>query len=295
MEVAALPTPLYNIISYVIMLVDAKTTAFLRPLALYIRSVCAADFELAPRINSQRIMAKAVIFSDFDGTITWQDSNDFLADQYGLGQAARRRLFEGVIEGTTSFRDGFLQMLESIRLPFDQCVSKVREHVQLDPGFKDMYEWTRREGVPLVVISSGMRPLIEALLEQLLGHEALQQIEVIANEVDVRQDGTWCIRYRDESEHGHDKSRSIAACKQRWQHLEPAPVYFYCGDGISDLSAAKECDLLFAKSGKDLISFCKKQDVPFREFNTFDDVLSAVKRVVAGEASVTELQGGSAA
>ncbi|AGO09968.1 AaceriAAL023Wp [[Ashbya] aceris (nom. inval.)] len=238
-------------------------------------------------------MTKAVIFSDFDGTITWQDSNDFLADKYGLGQAARTQLFEGVIDGTKTFREGFSQILESVQLPFDQCVAKVREHVQLDPGFKSMYEWTQREGVPLVVISSGMKPLIDALLEQLLGCEALQQIEVIANDVEVRQDGTWRIQYRDESEHGHDKSRSIEACKRRWEHLEQPPVYFYCGDGVSDLSAAKECDLLFAKSGKDLISFCRKQGVPYREFNTFDDVLSAVKRVVAGETSVAQLQGSS--
>jgi 2-hydroxy-3-keto-5-methylthiopentenyl-1-phosphate phosphatase len=50
------------------------------------------------------------------------------------------------------------------------------------------------------------------------------------------------------SGHGHDKSRTIrpyAALPK-----EERPVLIYAGDGVSDLSAAKETDLLFAKAGQ---------------------------------------------
>jgi 2-hydroxy-3-keto-5-methylthiopentenyl-1-phosphate phosphatase len=46
---------------------------------------------------------------------------------------------------------------------------------------------------------------------------------------------------------GHDKSSTI-----RPYAALPAgqrPTMFYAGDGVSDLSAAKETDLLFAKKG----------------------------------------------
>jgi len=49
------------------------------------------------------------------------------------------------------------------------------------------------------------------------------------------------------SHFGHDKSLEIAP-----YHALPdedRPVMFYAGDGVSDLSAAKETDLLFAKKG----------------------------------------------
>ena len=49
------------------------------------------------------------------------------------------------------------------------------------------------------------------------------------------------------SHFGHDKSLEIAP-----YHALPEnerPVMFYAGDGVSDLSAAKETDLLFAKKG----------------------------------------------
>lgn len=47
---------------------------------------------------------------------------------------------------------------------------------------------------------------------------------------------------------GHDKSLEI----RPYANLPATerPVLFYAGDGVSDLSAAKETDLLFAKAGK---------------------------------------------
>jgi len=47
------------------------------------------------------------------------------------------------------------------------------------------------------------------------------------------------------SHFGHDKSIEIRG----YQQLPDSerPVMFYAGDGVSDLSAAKETDLLFAK------------------------------------------------
>ena len=53
---------------------------------------------------------------------------------------------------------------------------------------------------------------------------------------------------REYSSFGHDKSLAI----RPYAGLPDGerPVLFYAGDGVSDLSAAKETDLLFAKAGK---------------------------------------------
>jgi 2-hydroxy-3-keto-5-methylthiopentenyl-1-phosphate phosphatase len=49
------------------------------------------------------------------------------------------------------------------------------------------------------------------------------------------------------SHFGHDKSIEI----RQYAKLPDSerPTMFYAGDGVSDLSAAKETDLLFAKKG----------------------------------------------
>lgn len=64
---------------------------------------------------------------------------------------------------------------------------------------------------------------------------------------------------------GHDKSRAI-----RPYAALPAdhrPILIYCGDGVSDISAARETDLLFAKKGRDLVKHCIIEGVPFFPFD----------------------------
>jgi 2-hydroxy-3-keto-5-methylthiopentenyl-1-phosphate phosphatase len=51
---------------------------------------------------------------------------------------------------------------------------------------------------------------------------------------------------------GHDKSLEIRP--YAGLPAEERPVLFYAGDGVSDLSAAKETDLLFAKAGRGMLT-----------------------------------------
>jgi 2-hydroxy-3-keto-5-methylthiopentenyl-1-phosphate phosphatase len=46
---------------------------------------------------------------------------------------------------------------------------------------------------------------------------------------------------------GHDKSLTLRPYAELPEEIRP--TMFYAGDGVSDLSAAKETDLLFAKKG----------------------------------------------
>ena len=66
------------------------------------------------------------------------------------------------------------------------------------------------------------------------------------------------------------------------------PLLFYNGDGVSDLSAAKETDLLFAKHGKDLIKYCVRERIPYTEFNDFQDILSKVSKIIDGEKKISD-------
>ncbi|AET37545.1 putative phosphoric monoester hydrolase Ecym_1307 [Eremothecium cymbalariae DBVPG len=234
-------------------------------------------------------MVQVVVFTDFDGTITLQDSYNYLADDFGCGKDERERTFGEVFNGTSTFRETFHKILESVELPFDECVKILKDNVQLDTGFRSMYDWCIKEQVPLVVVSGGIRLVIEELLEQHLGKDALKNIEIYSNDVVVNDDGSWSIVYRDDSHHGHDKARSIDLCKQRFNQQMNTPVYLYCGDGVSDVSAAKECDLLFAKRGKDLVTYCDREGILYHEFDTFENILECVKRVTSGEISVQEL------
>lgn len=235
----------------------------------------------------------AIVFTDWDGTVTLQDSNDYLTENIGFGKPKRLEINDDILDGKISFRDGFREMLESINTPFPECIDYLLKNIQLDPGFKDFYQWCAAEGIPVIVVSSGMKPIIYALLKNLVGDEAIKNIEIFSNDVEEnpKAAGGWEIVYKDpESEFGHDKSKSIREYLEA-RYKDPAhyPLMFYCGDGVSDLSAAKETNLLFAKHGKDLIKYCIREGIPYTEFESFADIFAKTKAIVqAGGSNIKD-------
>ncbi|KAK9472352.1 HAD-like domain-containing protein [Dipodascopsis tothii] len=237
--------------------------------------------------QAQSTAPKAIVFTDWDGTVTLQDSNDMMTDNLGYGVERRRQLNFEILEGRWTFRDAFKDMLDSVKLPFDECIDYLLKNVELDPGFGEFYHWAKSEGIPVIVVSSGMRPVIHALLTKLVGAEAADDIEIVANDVKINADGSWDIVFRDESDFGHDKSRAIRPYSgpPRGQR----PTLFYCGDGVSDLSAARETDLLFAKIGRDLITYCERENIAYTVFESFADIHAKIAEVVRGDLSLQDL------
>ncbi|KAK4617949.1 Polyol phosphate phosphatase PYP1 [Fulvia fulva] len=232
---------------------------------------------------------KFIFFTDFDGTITLQDSNDFMTDNIGFGGDKRRQGNRDVLEAKDTFRDSFRKMMDSVTKPFPECIDYLVSNIKLDPGFNEYFQWALKNEIPTVVVSSGMEPIIRAILKNLIGPDHVK-LDIISNQAEARpgksidQEGGWQIQYHDESSFGHDKSLTLRPYAQLPKDVRP--TLFYAGDGVSDLSAAKETDLLFAKQGHDLIRYCVKEDVPFTVFKDWHDIHSVVKKIVAGDISV---------
>jgi 2,3-diketo-5-methylthio-1-phosphopentane phosphatase len=146
---------------------------------------------------------KFIFFTDFDGTITQRDSNDFLTDNIGFGEKLRKQGNQDVLHDLKSFRDSFQEMMDSVKTPYDQCIKMLLENIKLDPGFAEFYEWSRANNVPVVVLSSGMEPIIRALLLHLIGPTA-EDIQIVSNDVasrdgkDINSEGGWKIVFHDE-------------------------------------------------------------------------------------------------
>lgn len=250
---------------------------------------------------------KFIFFTDFDGTVTTADSNDYMTDNLGYGREKRVQGNKDVLFGEKHFRDSFREMMDSIRTPYDECTRILLANIKLDPGFKDFYNWAQDNNVPIVILSGGMQPIIRALLDVLLGPG--WNIQIVSNDVVAREgksindEGGWRIEFHDESIHGHDKSIEI----RKYSSQSPRPTMFYAGDGVSDLSAAKETDLLFAKEGKgkctcgyyglkksllivlaDLVTFCENEKVPFVTFRDWTSITQTCKDIAAGNITLQE-------
>lgn len=101
------------------------------------------------------------------------------------------------------FSDAFRDMLDSVKTPFNECIDRLLDAVKLDPYFIEFYEWAKTNNVPIVVLSSGLVPIISALLEKLLGHKP-ENLHVVANDVqsrdgkDINSEGGWQIKFHDD-------------------------------------------------------------------------------------------------
>lgn len=202
------------------------------------------------------------------------------------------------------------EQFESIKTPFNQCIERVLTHISLDEHFITFYEWCMSVSVPIVILSGGLTPIIQALLTKSIGHE-LRGIEIVANSVVVQnkfrsvddEGGAWRVQFHDDSVFGHDKASTI---RQYAKHREgmpehEKPILLYAGDGVSDISAAKEADLLSAKQGEGMCAqdftlcssilhwqlilhlvpglenYCKQQNIPFTKFKIWKDILEITK------------------
>ncbi|KAJ7254809.1 HAD-like domain-containing protein [Mycena rebaudengoi] len=236
---------------------------------------------------------KFVVLSDWDGTITTQDSNDFMIDTLGFGKPKRRQGNLDILAGKTTFRDGFREMLRSIVTnghSFEECKEELKRNIKLDHGFKEFELWCRGNDIPVVIVSSGMAPIIRAVLSSLIGDETAHNIDIIANDVEIGPGVQWNIKYRHPSSgFGHDKSRAILP----YRELESPPLLFFFGDGVSDMSAARHADVLFVKQKddgeNDLAAYCKREGIRHILFADFSQALAVVQAVVSGEKTPAEV------
>ncbi|KAJ5190530.1 Pdp3-interacting factor 1 [Penicillium cinerascens] len=236
---------------------------------------------------------KLIFFTDFDGTITVDDSNDHMIDNLGFGRDRRQVLNEQVLAETLGFRDAFREMLDSIKTPFNECIEILKKNMKLDPYFEKFYYWAKENNVPIVILSGGMRPVISALLEEFLGHKPDSHVHIVSNQVvtregkDINSEGGWKIEFHDQSHFGHDKSIEIKPYTALSDNERP--ILLYAGDGVSDLSAAAETNLLFAKEGKDLVTFCQRRGMPYTTFQNWSTILSTTQDILDGKVTPSQV------
>jgi 2-hydroxy-3-keto-5-methylthiopentenyl-1-phosphate phosphatase len=120
-------------------------------------------------------------------------------------------------------------MMDSVTKPYNECIDYLVENVELDPGFQEYFEWSLENKIPTVVVSSGMEPIIRAILKKLIGANH-DKIDIISNDVEARpgksinQEGGWQIKFHDERSVKAVLLASIGALLTFPQRLRPRQV-----------------------------------------------------------------------
>lgn len=107
------------------------------------------------------------------------------------------------LQALTQNSDAFRQMMDSVKKPFPECVEYLVKNIKLDPHFNEYYQWALKNQIPTVIVSSGMQPIIRAVLKNLVGDDA-DKLTIVCNEPEARpgkkfeEEGGWQIKYHDD-------------------------------------------------------------------------------------------------
>lgn len=205
---------------------------------------------------------KISVFTDFDGTITAEDTLVHLLDHYvGPGWLEIERRVEA---GTLTEEQGLQDEVAMLSAPFAEALARVLAEVPADPGFTSFVRFCRGRGWPLTILSGGLAPLIRGVLER----EGLADVPFAANELAFDPDGRWRVVQA-------STPRINALCNhcKSW-HLAGAAANgmrtVYIGDGTTDRCPAGRADLVFAKGS--LVDWLAERGVAHERFAGFAEV-----------------------
>lgn len=267
------------------------------PAAITPPAISSKDLSV-PKTTMNRTLGtkrKIICFSDFDGTIFMQDTGHILFDAHGCGSERRNILDEQIKTGERSFREVSEEMWGSLNVPFDDGFEVMEKTLEIDPDFQEFHKFCITNNIPFNVISAGLKPILRRVLDTFLGEEESSHIQIVANEAEIAEDGSeWKPVWRHDTELGHDKAISMTEARQEAQ-LQcddgTIPLIVFIGDGVSDLPAARQADVLFARRGLRLEEYCVENKIPYIAFDTFADIQKEVKKIMIEDEEKTHGQG----
>jgi 2-hydroxy-3-keto-5-methylthiopentenyl-1-phosphate phosphatase len=210
---------------------------------------------------------KLLIACDFDGTITQHDTLHLIVRRYG-----DRRLWESIEPrlraGELTLEQAMQEEFAGVRATPEQVRDLVLRDAGLRAGFAEFVAWARERGHRLVVLSSGFRSVIDAVLTRWgLGH-----LEVASHEAEFTPDGSRLV-WADRGERCEVCGRRCKRHDVRARHAGETLVLI--GDGVSDRCVARMAEVVFARAhlARDLTG----DGVPFLPFEDFHEVREALE------------------
>ncbi len=218
---------------------------------------------------------RPVVFSDFDGTITQLDVTDQILSQ--LAHPSWREIEREWMLGLIGSRECLERQIALVNAPVEE-LQAVIDSVPIDAAFTAFCKFTRKQRLPLYILSDGFDYVIRRVLKRAgVERHFRSGVNLFASalRVDSRGLAPTFPHSPEPCEHG------CATCKAaliRRLREGRHPVIFV-GDGMSDRFAVDLADVVFAK--RHLLAYCRESGVACHPFDTFKDVQARLEELLA--------------
>ncbi|MGF1677220.1 MAG: HAD-IB family phosphatase [Rivularia sp. (in: cyanobacteria)] len=206
-------------------------------------------------------MSKRIIFCDFDGTITAEET--FVAVLKKFSPEVSQQLIPQMYAQKLTLRQGVKQILESIPCFVYPEILEFSRNKQIRPGFGEFLDFLQEYNVPLVIISGGLRSIIEVVLGDLL-----EQVWAI-HAVDLDISGEY-LQVNSEFEQGDE-----LVAKVKVMEKYPRDEKIAIGDSLTDLNMSLEVPIVFARDR--LVKYLEEYSKPYIPWNDFIEIRDYLK------------------
>lgn len=204
---------------------------------------------------------RAIVFCDFDGTITANET--FIGVLKHFSPSLSNELIPKILAKELSIRDGVKRIIQSIPSTVypDELLSFAQDK-PVRPGLSPFLDYLDSRQIPFVVVSGGFRCLVEAVLQR--EHVLERCAKVYAIDIDRSQEK---LQVQSQWESDSELIAKVNVIRHECQHEETIIVI---GDSITDLNAAKCADIVFARDV--LCKYLTEEKIAFHEWKDFDHI-----------------------
>jgi len=208
---------------------------------------------------------KTIVQCDFDGTITQEDQSFLLLDTFGKGNW--RQLLAEYREGKISVGQFNIKVFAMVKEDKQTLLDFITDKVKIRVGFSELLTYCRRNGFQFIIVSNGLDFYIDAILK----HIGVQNIKVFAAQARFGSGGIE-VKYM-----GLNRFHLEGDFKETYVRSFLADGYrvIYVGNGLSDISPAKQAHHIFARD--ELLAYCKEASLNCTPFIDLNDVVRGLE------------------
>lgn len=208
-----------------------------------------------------------VILSDFDGTISIQDVNNAIFENFGDEQS--EIIEEKLINNKISDREALERHYSRLTMNKKRFENFIENNINLDPYFNKFYENIKEKNIDFAIVSGGFLEYIKITLEK---ENINYKDKIYANQLVFDNDEVKPI-FLHEIKKCDEIFGPCGNCKYKLlsQH-PPNKKIIYIGDGLTDRCVAGTTDYLLVKKNSILEEYCKKNKIRHHIFTSFKEV-----------------------
>ncbi len=205
-----------------------------------------------------------IVFCDFDGTITARESLEEVLKKFNPD--AYDTMMARLKNQEVTIRDGVRIMVEGILSSrYPDILAFVRQ-IPIRPGFDELLDFLDALGIPFVVLSGGLRGMVEARL----GPRVSRIHRIIAADIDV---GYPYLRVFSNYE-----SETELVAKAEVMKTFSYTKSIVIGDGITDIRMAIHGSLVFARNS--LAAHLDQEGIKYRPWSDFFDICDELDKLL---------------